>query len=139
MNSCVGLQHIAALRIVRLSVGLITVRGFKVRDFWRVQVGSQFGFWQTNPGFQRVQSSVFPDLAPGLAHFCLNKFEVRAFWTGSELFRRRPIAIDYIDKKLRKDKRQDYLKMDFFLTKKISICSFDQISTSPNMILGGTS
>ena len=31
-------------------------------------------------GFERVQSSVFPDFGLGLANFWLNKFKVQAFW-----------------------------------------------------------
>ena len=38
------------------------------------------------PGFERVQSLVFPDLDLSLAHFWLNRFEVRAFWKGSSGF-----------------------------------------------------
>ena len=38
------------------------------------------------PGFERVQSSVFPDLGLGLAFFWSNMFEVLVFWRGSNGF-----------------------------------------------------
>ena len=38
------------------------------------------------PVLGRVRSSVFQDLGLGSAHFWLNKFEVRAFWRGSNGF-----------------------------------------------------
>ena len=64
----------------------------------RIQfVGSKFGIfggfgWVRSlilvdePGFRRVQSSVFLDLGLGSAHFWPNRFEVRAFWRGSNGF-----------------------------------------------------
>ena len=39
------------------------------------------------PGFGRVQSSIFPDLGQGSAHFWTNMFEVQAFWRGSNGFK----------------------------------------------------
>ena len=53
-------------------------------------VGSEFGIFGgfewvlslilvDNPGFGRVQSSVFPDLGLGSAHFWPNRFEVQVF------------------------------------------------------------
>ena len=39
-----------------------------------------------DPGFGRVQSLVFLDLGLGLAHFWPNRFEVWAFWRGSNGF-----------------------------------------------------
>ena len=38
------------------------------------------------PGFGRVQSLGFLDFSMGSAHFRLNRFEVRAFWRGSNGF-----------------------------------------------------
>ena len=51
-------------------------------------VGSGFGssVLVDKPGFRRVQSSVFLDLGLGSAHFWPNRFEVWAFWTGSNGF-----------------------------------------------------
>ena len=39
------------------------------------------------PGFERVQTSVFPDLGLGSAHFWHNKFKVWVFWRGSKGFK----------------------------------------------------
>ena len=38
------------------------------------------------PEFGRIQSTVFPDLGLGLAHFWPNRFKVWAFWKGSNRF-----------------------------------------------------
>ena len=63
----------------RASIEYNPVCGFEVSDFRKFRWLRNSSVLGDEPGFGRIQSSVFPDLGLGLAHFWSNRFKFGLF------------------------------------------------------------
>ena len=80
-------KHSAFYDATTISAGSNPVIGF-----WSLGFLEGFGWVHSlvlvdEPGFEKAQSSVFPDLGLGLACFWLNRFKLQDFWRGSNGFK----------------------------------------------------